>query len=101
MIFSEIKRILSLFFLLNIEDLVDPWNEKFKIPKFIDKYTYFFSFFSTTRETLISTLVLKVNSMLDWSRLKWTNELERIWNVSLSQSALILDTIGEDSIKTG
>ncbi|XP_076170996.1 uncharacterized protein LOC143148495 isoform X1 [Ptiloglossa arizonensis] len=38
--------------------------------------------------------------MLDWSRLKWTNELERIWNVSLSQSALILDTIGEDSIKT-
>ncbi|KOC60611.1 hypothetical protein WH47_07972, partial [Habropoda laboriosa] len=41
-----------------------------------------------------------INSTLDWSSLKWTNKLEQIWNLSLSQRTLILDTIGEDTIKT-
>ncbi|KZC08249.1 hypothetical protein WN55_09152, partial [Dufourea novaeangliae] len=41
-----------------------------------------------------------VNSTLDWSPLKWTNKLEQIWNLSISDSSLILDTIGEDTIKT-
>ncbi|XP_043248685.1 uncharacterized protein LOC122395309 [Colletes gigas] len=56
--------------------------------------------FSFRTELLIMNLVGLINSTLDWSPLKWTNELERISNLSLSQSALILDTIGEDTIKT-
>ncbi|XP_053970758.1 uncharacterized protein LOC128872275 [Hylaeus volcanicus] len=51
-------------------------------------------------ELLIMNLLGLVNSTLDWSPLKWTNELERIWNLSLSQSAIIIDVIGEDTIKT-
>ncbi|KOX78393.1 hypothetical protein WN51_07800 [Melipona quadrifasciata] len=41
-----------------------------------------------------------VNSTLDWSPIKWSNKLEQIWNLSLSQGTLIFDTVGEDTIKT-
>ncbi|CAK9829352.1 hypothetical protein ANTRET_LOCUS6708, partial [Anthophora retusa] len=51
-------------------------------------------------ERLMMNIVGLINSTLDWSSLKWTNKLEQIWNLSLSQRTLILDTIGEDTIKT-
>ncbi|XP_034188327.2 uncharacterized protein LOC117608015 [Osmia lignaria lignaria] len=51
-------------------------------------------------ERLIMNIIGLINSTLDWSPLKWTNELEQIQNISLSYSTLILSTIGEDRIKS-
>ncbi|XP_076760915.1 uncharacterized protein LOC143429270 [Xylocopa sonorina] len=51
-------------------------------------------------ERLIMNLLGLVNSTLDWSSIKWANKLEQIWNLSLSQGTLILDVVGEDTIKT-
>nr|XP_033340382.1 uncharacterized protein LOC117228638 [Megalopta genalis] len=51
-------------------------------------------------ELLIMNIFGLVNSTLDWSPLKWTNKLEQIWNLSMPQRSLIVDTIGEDTIKT-
>ncbi|XP_076287411.1 uncharacterized protein LOC143212451 [Lasioglossum baleicum] len=51
-------------------------------------------------ELLIMNILGLINSTLDWSPLKWTNKLEQIWNFSMPQKSLIVDTIGEDTIKT-
>nr|XP_012153147.1 PREDICTED: uncharacterized protein LOC100877600 isoform X2 [Megachile rotundata] len=56
--------------------------------------------FSFRTERLIMNIIGLINSTLDWSPLKWTNELEQIQNVSLTYGTLILGTIGEDTIKT-
>ncbi|XP_043585834.1 uncharacterized protein LOC122569221 [Bombus pyrosoma] len=55
---------------------------------------------SRRTERLIMNILGLVNSTLDWSPIKWSNKLEQIWNLSLSQGTRIFDIIGEDTIKT-
>ncbi|XP_043510826.1 uncharacterized protein LOC122529100 [Frieseomelitta varia] len=66
------------------------------MPSFLGRYLGI----SSQTERLIMNILGLVNSTLDWSAIKWSNKLEQIWNLSLSQGTLIFDTIGEDTIKT-